>query len=240
MECALQSREQDYPTRRELIGGALAGLAAITVSPGLAFAQQRGLFPITGDDRQPVMNYRIPAELSAFKLPGILWAGPKNADVVLFEFFDYNCPWCHRAEKDLQALLKSDRNLRLGLVNNAILSVGSYQAARVQQSVLRLYGPAKAFEFHKRLFQRRGRKDGLSALALVKSMGLDRAAVEKSGDSDIVGNVVMKQTKHAASLAFNSTPSYILNGVGLLGFPGSKTLRRMIAAVRKCDEIVCK
>jgi protein-disulfide isomerase len=227
-------------SRRDLLLGGLAGAAGMLTGANAAMAQQRGLFPITGDDGQPVMNYRIPAELTVFKLPGILWAGPRNADVILFEFFDYNCPWCLRAENDVQALLKSDRKLRLGLVNNAILSVGSYQAARVQQSVLRLYGPAKALEFHKRMFRRRGRKDGLGALAVVKAMKLDRSAVEKSGDSETVGNVVLQQTKHAASLAFSATPSFVLNGVGLLGYPGRRALTRMISSVRKCDEIVCK
>ena len=227
-------------SRRNVLLGGLAGAAGMLSAIREARAQQRGLFPITGDDGQPVMNYRIPAELTAFKLPGILWVGPRNADVILFEFFDYNCPWCLKAENDVQGLLKSERNLRLGLINNAILSVGSYQAARVQQSVLRLYGPGKALEFHKRMFRRRGRKDGLSALAVAKAMRLDRSAVEKSGDSETVGNVVLQQTRHAASLAFNATPSFVLNGVGLLGYPGRRALTQMIASVRKCDEIVCK
>ena len=79
-----------------------------------------------------------------------------------------------------------DKNLRLGLINNAILSIGSVQAAKVQQAVLRLHGPRVASEFHARMFGRRGQGDGASALAVVRDMGLDPKKVEESGDSPAV------------------------------------------------------
>jgi hypothetical protein len=31
----------------------------------------------------------------------------------------------------------------------------------------------------------------------------------------------------------------MLNGVGVLGYPGPKSMKKMIAAVRSCDELVC-
>lgn len=233
--------------RQLLLGGlssvvpALAPGIAAGLMPGVAFAQaqSRYLFDLRGDDGSRVVNYAMPAQFSARLLPGILWIGPASAKTTILEFFDYNCPYCARADRDLWSLAARDRTLRIGLVNNAVLSLGSFQAARVQQAVLRLYGQRRALQFHRRLYRRRGQKTGLMALAVARSMKLNMAAVEKAADSKQAGNVVVRQTRIANSLGFNVTPSFIVNKVGVLGYPGPKALRSMIAAVRACNKLAC-
>ena len=186
-----------------------------------------------------IRNFRIPAELDPATLPGIVWSGARAGDVVLYEFFDYNCGFCRKAAQDLDEILRDDKNLRLGLINNAILSIGSVQAAKVQQAVLRLHGPRVAGEFHARMFGRRGQGDGASALAVVRDMGLDPKKIEESGDSPAVTAVLTRQAKLAASLGMEMTPSFAIAGVGLLGWPGKASLRGIIANARKCDHPVC-
>src|SRR5260370_21313832 len=125
--------------RRQLIRGALAlGLSSVFAST--ARLQEGSLFPFKDDQGKQVYNYRLPSDLSTEGLPGIVWAGSTTPDVMLVEFFDYNCPYCRAASKDLNDLLGQNPGLRLGLVNNPILSPGSFQAAKVQQAVLRSYG----------------------------------------------------------------------------------------------------
>ena len=50
---------------------------------------------------RPIRNFRIPAELDPATLPGIVWSGARAGDVVLYEFFDYNCGFCRKAARDL-------------------------------------------------------------------------------------------------------------------------------------------
>jgi protein-disulfide isomerase len=202
-------------------------------------AQDDRLYPLKDDGGRPIANYKLPSELSTVDLPGLVWTGSEESDVVLIEFFDYNCPFCRRAVGDLDAILKQDKNVRLGLINNAILSVGSVQAAKVQQGVLKGYGVKRAYEFHDRMFANHGQNDGASALRVVKSMGLDVARVETLADGEDVGAVLLRQVKLAESLGFAATPSFIMDGVGILGYPGPRALARMIAAVRQCDQPYC-
>ncbi len=214
-------------------------MGSSALMPALAFAQADALYALRGDNGEPVANYQLPSELSTENLPGIIHAGAKNPDVILIEFFDYNCPFCHKAAGDLDALLESDKNLQLGLVNNAILSVGSVQTAKVQQAVLKHYGPLQAYAFHRRMFKRRGTNDGPAALGVVRDMGLDAARIEASGDSDSVLAVLQSHRKLAENLGFSTTPSFDLNGVGILGYPGPHSIRRMTQAVRSCDRPLC-
>ncbi len=70
------------------------------------------------------------------------WIGPREASVTLYEFFDYNCPWCRAAARDLDDLVKANPDLRIGLLNNPIQSVQSAQAAKVALAVQRAGGSA--------------------------------------------------------------------------------------------------
>ncbi len=211
-------------------------LTTSLVAVRTAFADE---FVLRGDDGHAVQNIRIPPELSPNNLPGIVWVGPEQADATLVEFFDYNCSWCRKAVTDLDALLKKDKSFRLGLVNYAVFGIGSVQAAKVQQAVLKLYGPARAYAYHQAMFARRGRNDGQSALATVASLGLDVAKVTDAADGDDVTRVMTRQAKLAEALGFNATPSFAMNGTGFLGYPGPRAIAGMIESVRSCEMIAC-
>ncbi len=224
--------------RRQLLRGALSvGLASLLAGP--ARSQAGSLFPLDDDRGGQVYNYRLPSDLSTEGLPGIVWAGSPTPDVVLVEFFDYNCPFCRAAAKDLQLLTEQDHALRLGLVNNPILSAGSVQVAKVQQAVLRSYGPDKAYAFHRRMFEARGQVNGPSALKVASDLGLDVKRIEAEGDLPQIGDVIRRQAGLARALGFAATPSFMIDGLGILGYPGPQAMARAIGAIRKCDKLVC-
>ncbi len=73
------------------LGGSLAGPAA---------AQGYGqTFKVENDEGRPVANMRLPGEITGQiqELRGVTYVGPREAEVTLYEFFDYNCPWCRKA-----------------------------------------------------------------------------------------------------------------------------------------------
>jgi protein-disulfide isomerase len=195
---------------------------------------------IKGDDGEPIESLPVPSASDPSTLPGILWRGGKSADLTLYEFFDYDCGFCRKAALELDAILKADSKIRLGLINNPILSVGSVQAAKVEQAVLQLYGPERAYDFHVRLFAKRGRSDGLDALEIVKSIGLDARKVENLGDSSLVSEQLSLQSRFASKLDLLMTPSFIVAGVVILGWPGKKSFQSIIANARRCNRPICK
>ncbi len=236
-----QPRWTGQPSRRAALGaiGAISFLAASPLRAQVDQAQDDSNFQLRGERGDLLRNFRIPSELDPASLPGIVWTGRREGDVIVYEFFDYNCPYCRQAARELAAIAASDPNLRLGLINSAILSIGSAQAAKVQQAVLKLYGPAKAYNFHMKLYEARGAITGTTALAAARAMGLDARKVEEEADSETVSQVVSRQTRIAEALGLAMTPSFIVAGTAILGWPGAKAMRDIIKNARKCDQPVC-
>jgi protein-disulfide isomerase len=222
------------PTRRGVL--ALLG-ALLTVTLTLADA---GPDPAAGADGDTLPElFPIPSNLYPSSLPGIVWQGAGSAGLEIYEFFDYNCAYCKKAAREIEEIIAANSDVKLGLINSPILSVGSVQAAKVQQAVLRLYGPPVAAAFHQRMFAKRGQSDGISALAVAHDMALDLAKVEDSADSAVVGGVLRRQAELAASLGVSMTPSFAIAGFGFAGWPGKKAVQTMISNVRRCERPTC-
>ena len=224
--------------RRALAFGA-AALAAAGDARAQSAANQ--WFAVRGDDGAPVPNGRAPVELveEIEDLPGAIWAGPKGASVQLVEFYDYNCPWCRAAHTALAALRRTDPDLRVGLVNNPILSPDSAQAAKVGLALLKLKGAGASYGLHARLFASQGRIDGPRALDAAASLGADRGELERIADGPEVQATLGRQMRLAASLGLATTPSFVVGGAIVLGFPGPKALARIVADARRCGAISC-
>jgi protein-disulfide isomerase len=196
---------------------------------------------VTGDDGKAVANSVLPGEITGQipALRGVTYAGPKDADTTLYEFFDFNCPWCRKAAADVIALHEADPTLRVGLVENPILSPESAQAAKVMLAVQRKLGAAAAFQLYRTLLSKPGRIDGLGALAAATTLGVSREEIEEIADSDEVRLALKSHMRMGADLGLYATPSYVLGNSGILGHPGAKSLARMIASTRRCDRLAC-
>lgn len=228
--------------RNVLTGLAAAAAAWVAARPSGVLAQAANQwFAVTGDDGHPVPNMRAPIELveEIEELPGAIWSGPPSAAVKLVEFYDYNCPWCRAAEAVRDELRRTNPDLRVGIVNNPILSAGSLQAAKVDLALLKLRGAKASFALHQRLFAQPGRIDGPRALDAAAAGGIDRAELERVADGPEVRETLGRQMRLAASLGLAATPSYVIGGAVLLGYPGPESLKRVVEATRRCGTIGC-
>jgi len=224
-------------TRRRLLA-ASAGLALAGPAAAQSYGQR---VSVTGDDGKAVANSILPGEITGQipALRGVTYAGPKDGETVLYEFFDFNCPWCRKAAADVVALHESDSTLRIGLVHNPILSPDSAQAAKVTLAVQRKLGAAAAFGFYRTLLSKPGRIDGPGALTAATSLGVPQAEIEEIADSDEVRLALRSHMRMAADLGLYATPSYVLGNSGILGHPGAKSMAKMIASTRRCDRLAC-
>ncbi len=228
--------------RRILAMAGVGALGALSVASARAESSAANQwFAVTGDDGKPVPNLRIPVELAEDieDLPGAIWGGPADAAIKLVEFFDYNCPWCRSAYDQVNVLLRENRDLRIGLVNNPILSPMSMQAAKVELALLKLKGAAVAHKLTDMLYAVPGRIDGPRALDVAAKLGADRREVERVADGPDVETMLSRQMKLAASLGIVATPSYVVGGAAVLGYPGPQTLARIVANTRECGTISC-
>ena len=136
-------------------------------------------FDLLDDSGRPVTNLRVPVELTdeIELLRGAIWTGARDPDVTVVEFYDYNCPWCRKAASDLQQLRRDMPGLRLGLVNNPILSPQSVEAAIVEVAITKMQGKTAAARLHEALFSQKGVIDGERALDTAESLGLSREEI---------------------------------------------------------------
>ena len=214
--------------RRFFLGGGLALVASAA----------RADDEFRGDDGKPVPTWRLPSEIS-LDLPGLIVVGGRSPDAILYEFFDYNCPWCKKSAADLDKLVSSDKDFSLRLVQNAMLSLGSVQAAKVAMAARALYDDKKAYALHRAMLGHRGQIDGMGALDHAKKLGLDAKKLEETADGEAMRKQLTLHTQTGRALAMDATPSFAMNGTGVGGWPGPKTIARMVKNVRACERIAC-
>lgn len=216
-------------------------LAAFAATGGAGAQSRPPAYSIVADDGKPIINHRIkPEQAQAVeKLPGAVIVGNPAGDVMIAEFYDLNCPYCRRASNDIDRLLQEDRKIRLVLVPFPVLGVPSILAGRVELAVRQLVEAPQFYEFHRRLYAGRGTIDGNRALEAAKPFNLDEAKVVQIANDDATTEIMKTHVRLGNALDLAATPSYVVGDAAILGHPGANTLKKIVAAMRKCGKPVC-
>ena len=214
----------------------------LTVLSVVVWAQQFGpaTFPIKDDDGDPISNHALGAgEMKQVAgLPGLVDVSGKG-DVTLYQFYDFNCPFCREAAADVDELTRTDQALRLVFVPYPVLSVQSVAGARVELALRELGTPKQFLEFHRKIYAGRGIIDGDRALAVAQAMGFDRQKIIDAANAQRVTATMTAHAKLGTALKLMATPAYVIAGVAILGHPGLEPLRKVVASVRRCNAAVC-
>lgn len=160
------------------------------------------------------------------------YAGNPNADVVLVEFFDYNCGYCRKVMPTVAKLLEEYDNLKVVFKEFPILSPVSQQAARAAQSVYYL-DKDKYFDYHQALMKHTGAKNKQAFLDLAKEMGIDTKKMEEMMDSKRVTDAINKNKILGQSIGVRGTPAFVIGEDLIPGAVDISTLRSKIDAQLK-------
>jgi protein-disulfide isomerase len=179
----------------------------------LAFLPAAPAFALDADELPLVP---LPPGADPNAVPGLSWYGSGPSAI---EIFDYNCPYCRKAFLSLDGMV-ARKKLRLGLMDSPMLSPGSVQAAKLRQAALMLYGPDKAFAFHRALYATKGRIDGEVALNAAKAMGLDVKKLTETANGKEARDRIIGQMDFLDRIGVASTPSFIISNRLLSGWPG--------------------
>jgi protein-disulfide isomerase len=196
-------------------------------------------FPLPGDDGQRVPNHSVKLLGPIDQLPGVVIAANPNGKTTLVEFYDLNCPYCRIASTDVTDMVDLDPQLRLVLVPFPVLGIASIAASRVELAVAKLGTPQQFYDFYHKIYAQRGVTDGARALEVAHGLGFDEAALEKYGDSDAVTEIMKAHVRLGNSLGLAATPSFIIAGVAILGYPGRYRLQAIVDAASTCGKVVC-
>ncbi len=217
-------------------------LSLLVLSPGVyAQPQITTQFPIKSDDGDTIPNHALSAEQMAqvAGLPGLVVVGNPKGDVTLYQFYDLNCPYCRVAAKDVDALMRADKALRLVLVPYPVLSAQSIEGARVELAVRAIAQPRTFLDFHRKIYAGRGIIDGARALAVTQELRLDQKKIIEVANTQGVTDTMKAHAQLGTALKLMATPAYVIQGVAILGHPGLEPLRKVIRSVRACKAVVC-
>ncbi|OQP85611.1 disulfide bond formation protein DsbA [Rhizobium rhizosphaerae] len=164
--------------------------------------------------------------------------GNPKGDVTIVEFYDYNCGYCKRALSDMDAILKSDKNVRFVLKELPILGPDSLAAHRVS-AAFRAVAPEKYGDFHRKLLGGEERATEESAIAVAESLGVKEGDLRAHMGGDGPDDSVRESYTLANALGVTGTPSYVVGDEAVFGAVGADTLAEKVANLRACGKTAC-
>ena len=153
--------------------------------------------------------------------------GNPDGDVVLVEFFDYNCPYCKRAAQTVEALVEADPNLKVVFREWPILGEGSVVASRASLAA-REQGSELYDAFHFALMNAPGRLDEGRVMQIAGEVGLDVDRLSEDMAGDAVDAHIEGSRQLAEALGINGTPAFV---VGDTLVPGAVPVDELIGLI---------
>ena len=159
--------------------------------------------------------------------PGIF---QKNADVTIFEFFDYNCGYCKSVVKTIMETISEDKKINFVFVEFPILSQQSYTAAlaALASQKQNLYN-----KFHLSLMNIKGAVDDKKIFETAKEIGLNIEQLKIDMNSSEISTQLNKIREIAKLLSLNGTPAFI---IGDVIYPGALTKQNLKDIIKKIRE----
>lgn len=158
--------------------------------------------------------------------------GNPEGDVVLVEFFDYNCGYCKHVLPSVKEILETDKNVKIVLKEMPILGESSVIASQVSLAVYQV-APDKYLDFHTAVMNMEGRKTMDSLVQLAESLGIDGEKVRETANSSKVNQILAKNRALAQALNIRGTPAFI---IGKDVFPGAVSVEVMKEAIKSIRE----
>lgn len=160
-----------------------------------------------------------------FNDPNTPVGGNPKGDVVMVEFFDYQCGYCKMTEPAILKVLQEDKNVKFLYKDFPILGPMSVTAAKASLASVR---QNKYVKFHDALI---GKKDHLSEDMIyqtAKDVGMDVEKLKKDMADDSIGKLVDANLKLGGDIGVRGTPMFI---IGSQVYPGALQYEQMKKAV---------
>jgi protein-disulfide isomerase len=166
----------------------------------------------------------VDANREALETPfGSAWAGAKDGDVVLVEFFDYACGFCRKSNADVERLLQEDKKLKVVWREWPVLGQDSLAAA---EASLAAASQGSFRDYHDRLFAL-GRPDAAAVAAAKGAAGVTAASASAEHQREIEKNYQL-----ARSIGATGTPTFVVGDKVLQGAVGYDALKAAVAEAR--------
>jgi len=106
-------------------------------------------------------------------------------------------------------------------------------------AVAKLGTAQQFYAFHRRAYAQRGTMDGVRALAIARDLGFDPRALTALADSDAITLTMTNLVSLGRALGLAATPSFIVGGIAILGYPGRESLQSIVDSFGACGKVTC-
>ena len=158
--------------------------------------------------------------------------GNLDGDITIVDFSDYRCPYCKKAHAEIQALIKSDGNIRIIYKEFPILGPDSVTAAKFALATL-LLAPNSYEDVNTSLMAMRGKPNEATLTSLAKTLGLDATALLEKMDSDAVNAIIENNRSLGGRLQITGTPTFILGDQLIRGYVPLEGMQQIVEDTRK-------
>jgi protein-disulfide isomerase len=178
------------------------------------------------EDQRTLVSLRPQLEADPLDPVG---GNPEGA-VTVVEFFDYNCPYCRRANPVIAELLEQNPEIRYVYKEFPILAESSHYAARLALAVHRrqpeLYEP-----LHRQLLEQTGRLTEETIQTVADGLGVDLEVILAEMEDPEIAQAIEANLALARTLRITGTPTFIIGERVLKGLQPLEELQAAIEAV---------
>ncbi|MCI0567142.1 MAG: thioredoxin domain-containing protein [Acidobacteria bacterium] len=153
--------------------------------------------------------------------------GPADAPVTIVEFSDYQCPYCSRAEPVVKQVLEKYKGKVKFVYRDYPLSFHPF-AAKASEASQCANDQGKFWEFHDALYADQSKLSVPDMEATAGRLGLNAEKFKSCLDSGKHAAEVKKDMDDATKAGVNSTPSFFINGVAVVGAQGPEAFSDII------------
>ncbi len=132
--------------------------------------------------------------------------GNPKGTTVIYEFSDYNCPYCKRMAPIIEKAIKADKNIKVILREFPILGPSSKLASK---AALAAKMQGKYQQAHFALIGVKGRLSESKVFKLLAGVGLDLDRLKKDMKRPEIDQAIEKNLQIGQLLGINGTPAFI-------------------------------
>lgn len=203
------------------ITGIKKGTISIGRQPFPILMSKDGRFLIAGELIDSTVN-PLEETMKKISLKDVPVKGDKNAKVTIVEYSDFQCPFCKRATDMLPPILKEyDGKVKLVYKQFPLPSHPWARDAAIASICAYEQGNDYFWKLHDELFGKQKEitversKEQFKAFA--KGIGLDAGRFEACVNSPQTAARVENEIKEGQSIGVNSTPTFVVNGMPVIG-----------------------
>jgi protein-disulfide isomerase len=165
--------------------------------------------------------------------------GPDDAPVTIIEFGDLECPFCARAFHEIEAVVNTTHKGQVRLIfKHFPLNIHPWaMQAAIASECVRRQNPKAFWPFVSDVYRDQGAINPQNlrdhVTAYVRQLGLDQQVLNACIMAPGAEAQVVQDRDDGNAIGINSTPTFLVNAIELVGLPSDKTFEYVVGSELK-------